>query len=189
MRSHHSVLRSSAIASAKEGISLEGYGHRGRKDDPLYRARKLLIRGDERLDERGRAKLMEALRRGDPFDEVLGAWLAKEACRSIYLQDDVEEAAALLDDTIAGALEDPVAEIRTFGRTLSRWREEILNHHRTGASNGPTEGQNFCAMQVKRAGRGFTRSESYRLRVLLYAGGVAWPRPILAPRITSNRPH
>ncbi len=53
--------------------------HRGREDDPLYRCRKLLIRGDERLDERGRKKLMEALRRGDPFDEVLGAWLAKEA--------------------------------------------------------------------------------------------------------------
>ena len=26
---------------------------------------------------------------------------------------------------------------RWIGRTLDRWREEILNHHRTGASNGP----------------------------------------------------
>ena len=48
---------------------------------------------------------------------------------------------------------------------------------------------NFCAKQVKRAGRGFTRFSHYRLRVLLYAGGVTWPRPILAPRITSSRPH
>jgi hypothetical protein len=46
------------------------------------------------------------------------------------------------------------------------------NHHRTGASNGPTEGMNFCAKQVKRAGRGFTRFSHYRLRVLLHAGGV-----------------
>ena len=105
------------------------------------------------------------------------------------MQDDVADAANILDDTIAGCLEDPVAEIRTFGHTLSRWREEILNHHRTGASNGPTEGMNFCAKQVKRAGRGFTRFSHYRLRVLLYAGGVTWPRPILAPRITSSRPH
>lgn len=177
------------VDQVRRRVQNETMGRRGHKEDPLYRVRKLLIRADERLDERGRAKLMEALRRGDPFDEVLGAWLAKEACRSIYLQTDVEDAAALLDDTIAGALEDPVAEIRTFGRTLSRWREEILNHHRTGASNGPTEGTNFSAKQVKRAGRGFTRFESYRLRVLLYAGGVTWPRPILAPRITSSRPH
>lgn len=138
------------VDQVRRRVQNETMGRRGHKEDPLYRARKLLIRADERLDERGRAKLMEALRRGDPYDEVLGAWLAKEACRSIYLQDDVDDAAALLDDTIAGALEDPVPEIRTFGRTLSRWREEILNHHRTGASNGPTEGQNFCAKQVKR---------------------------------------
>ena len=177
------------VDEVRRRVQNETMGHRGRKDDPLYRARKLLIRGDERLDERGRAKLMEALRRGDPFDEVVGAWLAKEACRSIYMQDDVEEATAILDDTIAGCLEDTVAEIRTFGRTLFRWREEILNHHRTGASNGPTEGANFCAKQVKRAGRGFSRFSHYRLRVLLYAGGVTWPRPIQAPRITSTCPH
>lgn len=95
-----------------------------------------------------------------------------------------------MDETIAGSLDDPAAEFRTFGRTLSRWREEISNHHRTGgASNGPTESTNFCAKQVKRTGRGFTRFWSYRLRMLLYAGGVSWPSPILAPRITSTRPH
>jgi transposase len=99
------------------------------------------------------------------------------------------EAAERLDNTIAGCLADEVPEIRTMGHTLSRWREEILNHHRTGASNGPTEGANFCAKQVKRAGRGFTRFSHYRLWVLLYAGGVQWPTTIRAPRITSTRPH
>ena len=95
----------------------------------------------------------------------------------------------LLDSTIEGCLADEVPEIVTMGRTLSRWREEILNHHRTGASNGPTEGTNFCAKQVKRAGRGFTNFEHYRLRVLLHAGGVTWPTTICPPRATSTRPH
>jgi hypothetical protein len=31
---------------------------------------------------------------------------------------------------------------------VATWREEILNLHHTGASNGPTEGLNFCAKQV-----------------------------------------
>lgn len=48
---------------------------------------------------------------------------------------------------------------------------------------------NFCAKQVKRAGRGFTRFDHYHLRVLLYAGGVTWPTQIRPPRITSTRPH
>ena len=52
------------------------------------------------------------------------------------------------------------------------------------ASNGPTEGMNFCAKQVNGTGRGFTNFKHYRLRVLLYAGGVHWPTTIRPPRIT-----
>jgi hypothetical protein len=51
-------------------------GHRGRKRDPLYRIRKLLLTGNERLDDRGRDRMLLGLRVGDPHDEVLGAWLA-----------------------------------------------------------------------------------------------------------------
>jgi Transposase len=72
----------------------------------------------------------------------------------------------LLENAIEACANDDVPEIRTMADTLSRWREEILNHHRTGASNGPTEGFEFCATQVKRAGRGFTNFDHYKLRVL-----------------------
>ncbi|MFN6119266.1 MAG: transposase, partial [Actinomycetes bacterium] len=47
---------------------------------------------------------------------------------------------------------------------------EILDHHTTGASNGPTEGLNLLVKDVKRCGRGFENFEHYRLRVLLRAG-------------------
>ncbi len=107
----------------------------------------------------------------------------------MYLTDDLAEATVLLDKAIAGCLADEVPEIVTLGHTLERWRSEILNHHRTGASNGPTEGQNFCVKKVKRAGRGFASFENYRLRVLLHAGGVTWPRRPHPPRIRSRSPH
>jgi transposase len=177
------------VDTVRRRVQQETLGHRGRKRDPLYSIRKLLLKGDERLDDVGRAKLLAGLRIGDPHDELLGAWLAKESVRSIYLTDVVDEAAALLDNAIDACRSDHVPEIQTMGRTLARWREEILNHHRTGASNGPTEGMNYCAKQVKRAGRGFVNFEHYKLRVLLYAGGVTWPKPIRPPRITSTRPH
>lgn len=179
------------LDTVRRRVQQETLGHRGRKHDPLFRIRKLLVKGDERLDDRGREKLMAALRVGDPNDEVLGAWLAKEAVRSVYLVDDADEAAVLLDAVIEACKADDVPEIRTMGNTLSRWRTEILNHHRTGgASNGPTEGQNFCAKQVKRAGRGIVNFSHYRLRVLLYAGGVTWPTTVHPPRIRrTRRPH
>lgn len=185
---HVTRVANRVVDQVRRRVQNETLGHRGRKLDPLFRIRKLLLTGDERLDERGRAKLMAGLRVGDPHDEVLGAWLAKESVRAIYLTDDVEQATVLLDNAIEACAADEVPEIRTLAHTLSRWRTEILNHHRTGASNGPTEGMNFCAKQVKRAGRGFANFSHYRLRVLLHAGGVKWPRTIQPPRITSTRP-
>jgi len=186
---HVTRVANRMVDQVRRRVQNETLGHRGRKADPLFRIRKLLIKGEERLDDRGREKLMAALRVGDPFDEVLGAWLAKEAVRAVYAEPDPEVAAVLLDHVIAACASDVVPEIRTMGRTLSRWHEEILNHHRTGASNGPTEGMNFCAKQVKRAGRGFANFDHYRLRVLLNAGGVTWPTTIRPPRIGSARPH
>jgi hypothetical protein len=55
-----------------------------------------------------------------------------------------------LDKAIAGCLADDVAEIVSLGKTLKSWRAEILAHHTTGASNGPTEGLNLCVKKVKR---------------------------------------
>lgn len=150
-------------------------GHRGRKADPLYRIRKLMLTGTERLEGPGLDRMLLGLRVGDPDQEVLGAWLAKESVRDIYLADDPGDAELLIDKAIAGCTTDPVAEVRSLGRTLSKWRTEILNHHTTGASNGPTEGLNLLIKKVKRAGHGFRSFPNYRLRILLHAGGVNWP--------------
>lgn len=176
------------LDKVRRRVQNETLGHRGRKDDPLYRIRKLLLAGSERLDERGEQRLLLGLRVGDPHDEVLGAWLAKESVRDVYLTDDPKVAATLLDKAIAGCAADDVEEIRSLGSTLESWRSEILAHHRTGASNGPTEGLNLCVKRTKRCGHGFKRFEHYRLRVLLHAGGVEWPCRPRPPRIRTRSP-
>ena len=138
----------------------------------------------------GLDRLLLGLRLGDPDDEVLGGWVAKESLRDVYLTDDRETAELLLDKTIEGCRQDAVPEIRSLGRTLGRWRTEILAHHATGASNGPTEGLNLLIKKVKRAGHGFRSFANDRLRILLHAGGVDWQatRPP-APRIRTRTPH
>ena len=163
------------VDKVRRRVQNETLGHRGRKGDPLYRIRKLLLTGSERLDERGHERMLLGLRRGDPHDELLGAWLAKESVRDVYLTERVGEARTLFRKAIVGCQGDEVPEIRSLGDTLERWSAEILNHHRTGASNGPTEGMNLCVKRIKRAGRGFSCFEHYRLRVLLHAGGVTGP--------------
>ena len=121
---------------------------------------------------------------------MLGVWLAKESVRDVNLTDHPRNAGLLLDKTIEGCRLGQVPEIHSLGRTLARWRTEILNHHATGASNGPTEGLNLLIKKVKRAGHGFRSFSNYRLRILLHTGGVNWPaqRPP-APRIRTRSPH
>lgn len=165
-------------------------GHRGRKRDPLYRIRKLLLAGTERLDGTGVDRMLLGLRVGDPQDQVMGAWLAKESVRDIYLADNLAEAELLVDRAIEGCRLDAVGEVRSLGATLARWRTQILARHATGASNGPTEALNLLIKKVKRAGHGFRSFANYRLRILLHAGGVSWESVYPStPRIRGRAPH
>jgi transposase len=68
------------VDKVRRRVQNETLGHRGRKADPLYRIRKLLLTGTERLDARGHDRVLLGLRVGDPDDEVLGSWLAKSPC-------------------------------------------------------------------------------------------------------------
>jgi hypothetical protein len=53
-----------------------------------------------------------------PNDWISGAWLAKESVRDVYLTEDPDDAAVLLDKAIAGCLDDDVA--RTPRRRAGR---------------------------------------------------------------------
>ncbi len=64
------------VDQVRRRVQNELTGHRGRKADPLFRIRKLLVSAAERLDEKGHERLMLGLRLGDPKDENLAAWLA-----------------------------------------------------------------------------------------------------------------
>jgi len=54
------------VDEVRRRVQNQTLGHRGRKADPLYRIRRLLISGSERLDERGHKRILLGLRRGDP---------------------------------------------------------------------------------------------------------------------------
>src|SRR5690606_36245079 len=64
------TLPTQRLDAGRRRVQNEPHGHRGRKHDPLYRSRRLLARADERLDDRGREKLVGLLQAGDPKGEV-----------------------------------------------------------------------------------------------------------------------
>ena len=65
-------------------------------------------------------------------------------------------------------------EVRRLGRTIRRWRTQIVAWHRSHVSNGPTEAINNLVKRVKRVAFGLTNWTNYRTRALLYAGRPNW---------------
>ena len=165
----------SKLDECRRRVQNETLGHRGRKNDPLYRGRRLLTKGHERLDGDGEAKLLSLLEAGDPRGEVRMTWHAKETVRSLYDIDDPDLAGELLDELISDMADaDMPPEVRSLGRTLTRWRDHIVAWHHARVTNGPTEAINNLIKRIKRIGFGLRRFRHYRVRALLYAGRPNW---------------
>jgi transposase len=172
---HVVKLGNTKLDECRRRVQNETMGHRGRKDDPLYRCRRLLTKADERLDDKGREKLLGLLRAGDPHGDVATAWHAKEAVRELYTHNDPDLAVQWVERLSADmADKDNPIEVRSLGRTLRRWKYQIAAWHRAHVSNGPTEAVNNLIKRVKRAAFGFTSFRNYRIRSLLYAGKPNW---------------
>ena len=172
---HVIKLANERVDETRRRVQNETLGHRGRKNDPLYRARRLLTMAEERLGTKGDAKLKGLLRAGDPRGDVAVAWEAKEAVRELYGHQDQALALEWVD-ALAEDLTDTMRppEVRSLGRTLHRWRLEITAWHACHFSNGPTEAMNNLIKRVKRVAFGFSNFRNYRVRALLYAGKPDW---------------
>jgi len=170
----HSVkLANAMVDDVRRRVQQQTLGHRGHKDDPLYKTRRLMTRGFERLSERQRQKLFDALAVGDPDGEVATAIIGKELLRDMYAARSLKEARWRLVAFYQHAAEADVVELTRLATTISRWEREVLNYHVTGISNGPTEAQNLITEKIRRIAHGMRNFENYRLRLLLHSG-VQW---------------
>jgi len=183
----HAVrLANAAIDDVRRRVQNETTGHRGRRGDPLYGIRRLLVVAAERLSDRGRARMMAGLAAGDSDGEVAAAYLAKELLREVYGAVDLPHARRRLTAFYSWCAEAEVAELARLATTVSSWQAEVLAYHTTGQSNGPTEAVNLLIEKVRRIGHGFRNFDNYRLRLLLRCG-VKWQtRPVA--RIRGRQP-
>jgi transposase len=94
---HVVKLANTKLDKCRRRVQNETMGHRGHKSDPLYRCRRLLTKADERIDEKGKAKLLGLLRAGDPRGEITTTWHAKEAVRELYTHTDAKLALEWLE--------------------------------------------------------------------------------------------
>jgi transposase len=101
---HTIRLANTVVDQVRRRTQQATLGHRGRRYDPLYRIRKLLLTAAEQLTGRGRARLRVGLAAGDPGGEVAAAWQGKELLRAVYRAVGMPAARAALDASTAGAM-------------------------------------------------------------------------------------
>jgi transposase len=172
---HVISLANRALDSVRRRVQTEQTGHRGRRDDPLYRARRVLLVGEERLTDKAAQRLASLLSLGDPNAEVAIAYRVKERLRDFYRERHQPTARAMLDELVEHCRRRTMPpELQKLGRTLHAWFDKICNYHLARVSNGPTEALNNLIKRIKRIGFGFRNFDNYRIRALLYAGKPNW---------------
>jgi len=163
------------VTEVRQRTQQEVCGHRGRKGDPLYGIRHLLLRGRERLTAHQQERISTALNHpdGDRWDEIGCAWWGKELLRDVYAADGLAEARQALEVFYHWVDQTDVAELSRLGRTVHQWETGILAYHQHKHSNSKTEAANLIVEKQRRAAHGYRNFNNYRLRLLLNHG-IKW---------------
>jgi transposase len=165
-------LGTQVLDEVRRRVQQDTLGHRGLKDDPLYKIRGLLRHGAKHLTDRQIAKLNTCLEAGDPDYAVTVAWHCYQQLRSAYATKG-NHGRRIAEKIIATFPSCPIPEVARLGRTLRQWRSQVLAYFDTsGVSNGGTEAINLLIEKTRRLAHGFRNFHNYRLRILLVADGT-----------------
>jgi transposase len=180
----HAVrLAGDALDACRRRVQQELHGHRGRKGDPLYSARRTLHTGDGLLTDKQKDRLV-ALFAVEEHVEVEATWGIYQRMIGAYREPDRsrgKELMTALIESVSDGVPAALTELRRLGRTLKQRAGDVLAYFdRPGTSNGPTEAINGRLEHLRGSALGFRNLTNYIARSLLEAGGF---RPRLHPAL------
>ncbi|AXH95954.1 ISL3 family transposase [Ornithinimicrobium avium] len=176
-------LGGEALDECRRRVQQELHGHRGRKGDPLYSARRTLHTGADLLTDRQHERV-EKLFATEQHTEVECTWGIYQ--RMIYAYRAPDRTAgraemASVIEALSSGVPARLVELRKLGRTLARRACDVLAYfERPRTSNGPSEAINGRLEHLRGLALGFRNLTHYIARALLEAGGF---RPQLHPRL------
>ena len=176
-------LAGDALDRCRRRIQQDTHGHRGRTNDPLYRARRTLHTGADLLTTKQTQRLHE-LFTADEHVQVEATWTIYQRMITAYRETDRTRGRALMTKLIESLREGvprALTELVTLGRTLTKRAADVLAYFdRPGTSNGPTEAINGRLEHLRGSALGFRNLTNYIARSLLESGGF---RPQLHPAL------
>ena len=174
-------LAGDALDECRRRVQQETCGHRGRKGDPLYSARRTLHTGAALLTDK-QTQRIEALFNGEQHVQVEATWGVYQQMITTYREADRSRGKQLmcqLIESLSHGVPAALSELRKLGRTLKRRAADVLAYFdRPGTSNGPTEAINGRLEHLRGSALGFRNLTNYIARSLLEVGGF---RPHLHP--------
>ena len=169
---HLIMLANRAVTVIRQRVTRELLGRRGRKIDPAWANRRLLLRGRERLSEAALARMWNGCVDHDPTGQILSAWIAKEELRALCALAAAGGHPGEIRNRLYAfyrwCVDAQIPELTTLAETIETWWPAIEVFLTTGLTNARTEGTNRLIKQVKRAACGFRNRENYRRRVRLH---------------------
>jgi len=176
-------LAGEALDQCRRRVQQDTRGHRGRKGDPLYSARRTLHTGADLLTDKQKTKLDE-LFAPDEHAQVEASWRIYQQMIGAYRHPDRAQGRTMLStliDALSHHVPAALTELITLGRTLKRRATDVLAYFdRPGTSNGPTEAINGRLEHLRGSALGFRNLTNYIARSLLETGGF---RPRLHPAL------
>jgi transposase len=169
---HLIMLGNTAVTTVRQRVTRDLLGRRGRKVDPAWANRRLLLRGRERLSPAALARMWNGCVDADPSGQILSAWIAKEELRQLCATAARGGQPSEIRDQLWAfyrwCADADIPELTTLAETIETWWPAIEVFLTTGLTNARTEGTNRLIKQVKRAACGFRNRDNYRRRVRLH---------------------
>ena len=164
---HLVQLANLMVTRVRQRLVRDREHRRGRKIDPAWANRMLLLRGYDTLSARAKARLDRVFALDDPTCELSAAWGVKEQLRRLLNSATVD--AARTEKMILGChvLAADMEETWRLWQTIDTWWPAIEVLISTGVTNARTEAANTGIKQIKRTGRGYRNPVHYQARILL----------------------
>ena len=153
---HLVKLGNDMLTEARQRLTQQVHGRRGRSIDPVWANRRLLLRGGDTLSDRD-----------DATGKFKAAWLVKEQLRTLLAPGSLADAASAKERLQALVIQAAQPETNRLWRTICRSWKQIEVLIVTGATTAKVEANKTAIKHIKRTGGGFTNARNYKTRILL----------------------
>ncbi len=171
---HLVMLANQALTDVRQRVAHEQHNRRGRRTDPAWAHRRLLLRAGDTLSPAALTRLTTVLTTDDPSGQLSAAWAVKELLRQLLqahgpTRYSRHETAHRRTRFLSACAVADMPETTRLATTIERWWPEIEGFLELGVTNARTEGHNRVIKQVKRVACGFRNQANYERRIMLHS--------------------